>query len=566
MKVSRMNMRHGRKVPNTDDIYPSIKKRGLIQSLLVRREDGKWGVVAGRRRLYALRRKVKEIKKPVKESCIILKPGDDAAAIEASLIENVGRVPADEMQELEAYMRLSKAGRTVTEIAETFGITELKVKRVLALAGLNDEIRALYADEKIDVPTIRALTMASGDQQTEWLALYHDESVYTPDGPQVKLWLTGGAKIKTSAALFDLSAYDGTTLSDLFGEDAYFADPDQFWKLQNQAIAEQVAEYEKRGWREVVVLDRGRTFPKWEFSERSMKEGGKVFIQTDNWGRVTTFEGYLSDDDIKKINTILAGAKENPSTDKVANPDKPEMSGPMSEYVALHRFLAIRASLLDHPKVALRLMVAHLVTQSGHWRVDVQGVQPRREATALSGANSDGEKLFSAECADACAALGVKDGAAQLVGVSQRDLTVVSVFARLLKLDDDQVLAILTVAMGETLEAGSEIAEALTHVIPVDMAALWEPDDCFFDLLRDKRVINAMVKEIAGKPAAASCLTETGVAQKQIIRNRIAGVGVRKGDPAWRPRWMKTHPRHYVNARGCSVSRLNGSAKSTITG
>lgn len=60
MHVSKLNMRHGRKAPNTDDIYPSVLKSGVLKPLAVRREGEGWGVVAGRRRLFALRRKEKE--------------------------------------------------------------------------------------------------------------------------------------------------------------------------------------------------------------------------------------------------------------------------------------------------------------------------------------------------------------------------------------------------------------------------------------------------------------------------------------------------------------------------
>ena len=53
MKVSRQNMRHGRKAYDISDIYPSIKSRGVLQTMLVRKEGSKFGVVAGRRRFFA---------------------------------------------------------------------------------------------------------------------------------------------------------------------------------------------------------------------------------------------------------------------------------------------------------------------------------------------------------------------------------------------------------------------------------------------------------------------------------------------------------------------------------
>ena len=108
-----------------------------------------------------------------------------------------------------------------------------------------------------------------------------------------------------------------------------------------------------------------------------------------------------------------------------------------------------------------------------------------------------------------------------------------------------------------SLAAGSRAVEAVTYAIPVDMTTLWQPDDAFFDLLRDKTVINALVKDIAGKSCADAALTDTGKVQKEIIRNRIAGHGVKKAASGWRPRWMQIPARHYLNRDGCLPAVLD---------
>ena len=59
-----------------------------------------------------------------------------------------------------------------------------------------------------------------------------------------------------------------------------------------------------------------------------------------------------------------------------------------------------------------------------------------------------------------------------------------------------------------------------------------------------------MVKDIAGKGTADGCLTDTGKAQKQIIRNRIAGHGA-EANPDWRPKWMQIPARHYFDKDTC---------------
>lgn len=139
----------------------------------------------------------------------------------------------------------------------------------------------------------------------------------------------------------------------------------------------------------------------------------------------------------------------------------------------------------------------------------------------------------------------------------------IDLFSALLKADDATVMRALTVAMGMSLAAGSRAVEALTYVMPVDMTALWQPDDAFFDLLRDKRVVNGLVADIAGKSCADAALTDTGKKQKEIIRNRMAGHGVKKAAADWRPRWMQIPARSYLDTNGCLPAELDA-AVSTV--
>ena len=547
LKVSRLNMRHGRKAPDISDIYPSIKSRGVLQTMLVRKEGGKFGIVAGRRRFFALKRLAKESGKAQTAPCLVMKSGDDIAALEATLVENTTHLPADEFQQYEVFARLAAKGETVDAIAERFGVTDLMVRRVLALTALTDDIKTLYQAEVIDKRTLYALTLASRDQQAEWLKLLRSDDDYAPRGEQLKDWLTGGGRITTDKALFDLEAYDGTILTDLFGENAIFGDADLFWTCQNAAIADMAARYRNEGWTETVVMERSAHFLTWEHGKRSRKDGGKVYIETRHDGTVTAHEGYLPLKDIKKIERILGRDGEG---DKAMSAAKPEMTGPMADYVALHRHAAVRAALCDQPGVALRLAVAHLVTRSDHWRVDIEQQRTRKEATTESLAASAGEAQFAGHRAKAKALIGLEDDTETLVAGDVFRASPCETFAQLLALSDEQVLHILAVAMGETLQAGAPAVEAAAHATGTDFAAMWSPDDAFFDLLRDKRVINEMVAEIASPSTAKSVLTDTGTAQKSIIRNRIAGHGC-EPNTDWRPRWMQQSPSRYLDGAPC---------------
>ncbi|MFW9329271.1 chromosome partitioning protein ParB, partial [Glaesserella parasuis] len=87
------------------------------------------------------------------------------------MIENMARLDPDEVTQWENFTRLVREGRKVEDIAATFGLPDLTVKRVLALGNLLPAIRDLYRKERIDAATVRHLTMASKSQQKAWLAL-----------------------------------------------------------------------------------------------------------------------------------------------------------------------------------------------------------------------------------------------------------------------------------------------------------------------------------------------------------------------------------------------------------
>ncbi|CAN0437942.1 unnamed protein product, partial [Scytosiphon promiscuus] len=255
LRMSTLNMRPSRKEPDVSDILPSIRESGIRQTLLVRKEGDHYGVVAGRRRYFALKEIEKETGETQHVPCAIMSEEDAASAIAASVIENVGRLPASEMEQYTAFKRLHDEGRAVDEIAAFFGVTELLVRRVLALASLSDPIRKLYAEDEIDRETIRALTLATPDQQAEWLRLYESEDERAPRGRNCKAWITGGAFITTDKALFDIADYEGQITADLFGEQGVFNDPDAFWKAQSAAIAQRIEAYIAEGWKDVVCLE-----------------------------------------------------------------------------------------------------------------------------------------------------------------------------------------------------------------------------------------------------------------------------------------------------------------------
>ena len=543
LRISKLNMRHGRKKPDVSDILPSIRESGIRQTLLVRSEGKYYGVIAGRRRFFALKEIAKETGETPLVPCAIMTEKDAASAIAASVIENVGRLPATEMEQYEAFKRLHEEGKAVEDIATFFGVTELLVRRVLALASLAEPIRKLYAEDELDRETIRALTLATPDQQAEWFRLFESDTERAPIGRSCKAWITGGATITTDKALFDLDTYEGQVTADLFGEHGVFADAGQFWQAQSAAIAERIDAYKEDGWSDVICLERGAYFHRWEHVQCAMEDGGKVFIEIRHDGTVQFHQGQLTSAEARKRQHHSEGGG-----DTIPAAIRPEMSGPLAEYILLHRHAAAQASLAASPAIALRLMVAHAMAGSALWDVRPHELRARKDETQASveGSASVAALTEATEQADALfKALSVNPALRR----NGDDYRLCEIFSALLAMSDEEVMQVLANVMARTLEAGNSIVEAVLHVCGTYLSAAWKPDETFFDLTKDKRSINATIGDIATTSLADSCRTDTGKAQKQVLANRIAGEGC-EANPDWRPGWMQVPPTRLVEGAG----------------
>ena len=291
LTVSKLNVRrHGAR--EIDSLAASIGALGIIQPLLVRRNGDGYEIVAGRRRYLAAKRLDADGAPDLdKLPCVLLEADDDATAIEASLAENVERLPMDDLEQYEAFAALRKKGLGEAEIAAHFGISEQIVKRRLAIANLHPDIRRLYRAGEIDTQTLQLLTLATKERQKAWLALHNDPEQEPPPPWQLKAWLLGGAEIATTAALFDEALYQGGIAADLFGEQRYFTDADEFWRLQNTAIAERREQLLKSGWSDVHMIEPDRRFQPWDYESVAKAEGGGVYIVVEPDGHVTVHKG-----------------------------------------------------------------------------------------------------------------------------------------------------------------------------------------------------------------------------------------------------------------------------------
>jgi len=554
LSVSKTNMRYTKKAPEVSDILPTVRKRGIIVPLLVRPNCGPeaFEIVAGARRWTADGIIFGEGIDHGPLPCAILEEGDDADAIEASMIENMARLDADEVTQWENFVRLVKEGRSVEDISATFGLPELMIKRVLALGNLLPRIRDLYRHEKIDAATVRHLTLASKSQQKAWLALYDDPDNYTPTGHQLKAWLFGGQSIKAAHALFDIEASGVATVADLFGEDRYVADADAFWTAQNAAIEAKRADYLDAGWADAVIVPPSEHFQSWEYERAAKRKGGRVYIAVRSSGEVTIHEGYVTRKEARRI-------ERGETTGTAQKPARPEVTSTMQTYIDLHRHAAVRAALTGHPKVALRLLVAHVITGSHLFRVTPEPQTARSDEVRESVETSKGETAFDEKRRAVLGLLAFDPEAPTVIGGNGDDFGLVGVFLRLIDLPDPCVMEIVAVVMGEAMASGSAAVEAVGLHLDVAMADWWQADPAFFELIRDKEVLGRIVAEVAGETVASANAGEKTKTLKKIVRDHLDGADGRTKVERWVPKWMAFPPAAYT-ARG-GVGTVSAHAK-----
>jgi ParB family chromosome partitioning protein len=499
-------------------------------------------VIAGQRRFNACR-KIAESQSVEPLPCAIMEEGDDEKAIEASLAENIARLPMDEIDQYEAFQNLSRCGQSVDDIASHFGVTPRLVQQRLAIANLYEPILNAYRREDIQASTIRLLTLATKTQQKAWFKLFKSEDDYAPTGHHLKNWLFGGDQIPTTSALFDVEAFKGTLVSDLFGEEAYFSDSSLFWEEQSKAIALMMEDYREEGWSDVILLDVGDYFASWDYVATPKEDGGKVYIHVATNGEVTPHEGKLSSADVKKRE------KEQQVENGEALNERPELTAAMQNYLGLHRHSAVRAKLLEQQGIALRLCVAQIIAGSSLFEAKADPQKANTDAIGESLATNKAEAVFAKERSEIYKLLGLSEDEIQSVvplkgdWMASRDLQ--AIFTTLLKLDDASVMRILTFVIAETLASQSDTVEMLGAQLSVNMNEVWTPDQTFFDLFRDKQAINAMVKEVAGKNAAESNITATAKVQKGIIQDCINGKRKMK-QKNWKPRYMQFPMKGYT--------------------
>lgn len=135
-----------------EELTHSIKEKGIIQPILVRRRGNDYELIAGERRLRAAQ------VLNIKDIPVIIKDVEDRDSLELSLIENIQRQDLNPIEEAHAFQYLiDKFQLTQEKLSEVLGKARVSITNILRLLKLPQEIQEEIKKGRISFGHGRAL-------------------------------------------------------------------------------------------------------------------------------------------------------------------------------------------------------------------------------------------------------------------------------------------------------------------------------------------------------------------------------------------------------------------------
>ena len=145
-----------------EELTHSIKEKGVIQPLLVRKVKGGYQLVAGERRLRAAK------KAGLEKVPVVVKEISKKELLEYSLIENLQRENLNPIEEAEAYKRLMKDfDYTQQKVSQVLGKNRATVANQLRLLKLPGMVKKSLAKGEISMGHARGLLSLSELQKVK---------------------------------------------------------------------------------------------------------------------------------------------------------------------------------------------------------------------------------------------------------------------------------------------------------------------------------------------------------------------------------------------------------------
>jgi ParB family transcriptional regulator, chromosome partitioning protein len=360
LRLSPMNVRSG-KPTAIDALAQDIAAHGVIQSLSVYEDGGRYHVFAGGRRFRALKQlaKAKTISGAY-EVPVIVRTIEEAH--ELSLAENVSRQPMHVADCVVAYGKLrDELGLEPQSIAMRFGVSPDYVRRVLKLSALAPICLTALATDKIGIATAQALTLTDDHAEQVRLLEEHGDNEW-----QIKRALTR-TKTAMNSGIFRFVGADvyteagGTITRDLFDtRDEGFADnPELLEGLATELLEQAAKAAAAHGWQNVTVsLERPNDYYNRPRSHPDTENGQ----YNDDAKQNDTLHLFISGNG--EIEEVVFSSRTSSAPEKVKAP-KADWSVSLVHDLSVTRTMALQQQIAQRPDIAFDLLLATLVDQLG---------------------------------------------------------------------------------------------------------------------------------------------------------------------------------------------------------
>lgn len=147
------------------ELVSSVKEKGVLQPIVVRRRGDAWEIIAGERRFRAAQ-KLGLLTIPAVEVT-----ASDVESLEIALIENLQRADLSPLEEADGYQRLADEFQmTQEQIAQKVGKDRATVANALRLLRLAPEVKALVASGRLTAGHARVVAGLNSPAEQKKLA------------------------------------------------------------------------------------------------------------------------------------------------------------------------------------------------------------------------------------------------------------------------------------------------------------------------------------------------------------------------------------------------------------
>jgi ParB family chromosome partitioning protein len=540
--LSASNVRLTGRTDGIASLAASIGAHGLRQNLnvLATKDPKRFAVVAGQRRLRALKTLAKQGKVAKNEPipCMLLAEGEDAPEI--SLAENIQRVNMHPDDQCEAFRAMiEERGASIEDVAARFGVTATLVRQRLKLANVSPKLRVLYRKGEMTLAHMTALAISDDhaaqeqawDNLPDWnraphllrQALTHDMLA-----PTDKLARFVGIEAYVSAG--------GAIVRDLFDaeDQGYLSDAGLLQRLATEKMAQAIEGLQAEGWKWVkpeLEYDHETHYryvqpesdgegdedsePAYS-ADAKAKAGARLYLRHD--GQLGIERGLVHPDDAVRE---PEAENEDGNTQQASGPALPAR---MVQELTAHRTAALRVELARNPAMALAASVHALA-------LEILYREPFQSCLALKASSEPLERhtkaMGDSPAHEALAELGAAWG-------ERLPEDAGSLFSWCIAQPQDVLLDLLAYLSALTVNAvelrshargDDSPADRLASALALDMRRWWTPTpEGFFERL-PRAMLAEAVREAQVPPLGVSLTNVKKAEAARLAERALSGSG-----------------------------------------